>query len=211
MHMKSVVKKIKTKLSEGKGFTFAELLFSILILMLSTTIIIQCFNLGLKNIVRETRASEAQLLCSALTSSIQNELTYARDVKLTTDEDGKKYLDTYFSSARRMGANSRIRVYEGEIYITNKGKTDTINLEEDIPNKVVYPLVESANYKADHRAGVGSGGKFLTANMADIQYDSAKGLFYVSLWVDDGTDTEENALAYSKFSVKPLVAVKTTP
>ncbi len=198
MRMKNVLGKLKKKLLKRGGFTFAELLFSVLILMLSTTIIIQCFNLGLGNVVKETRASEAQLLCSALTSSIQNELTYARDITIT---DGK--LDTYFSSSRRMGTDSRLILVNGELKIQSGSD--------------IYPLVAGANYYADNRAGVNSSGYFLKAYLRDgsIQWDSTNEVFKVTLWVDDATKSEltadaakTGALAYSEFSVKPLAGVK---
>jgi hypothetical protein len=198
MRMKNVLGKLKKKLLKRGGITFAELLFSVLILMLSTTIIIQCFNLGLGNVVKETRASEAQLLCSALTSSIQNELTYARDITIT---DGK--LDTYFSSSRRMGTDSRLILVNGELKIQSGSD--------------IYPLVAGANYYADNRAGVNSSGYFLKAYLRDgsIQWDSTNEVFKVTLWVDDATKSEltadaakTGALAYSEFSVKPLAGVK---
>lgn len=198
MRMKNMLGKLKKKLSKRGGFTLVELLFSILILMLSTTIIIQCFNLGLGNVVKETRSSEAQLLCSALTSSLQNELTYARDIKIT---DGK--LDTYFSSSRRMGTDSKLIIDNGEIKI--RSGTD------------IYPLVAGANYYADNRAGVHGTGYFLKAYLRDgaIQWDSTNEVFKVTLWVDDATKSEltadaakTGALAYSEFSVKPLAGAK---
>lgn len=207
--MRNLVKKLKTKLSKSKGFTLVELLFSIIILMLSTTVIIQCFNLGLGNVIKETRASEAQLLCSALTSSIQNELTYARDIKIT---DGK--LDTYFSSSRRMGDNCQIVVIDGEIKIKENG-ADPENPDDA---KKIYPLVASANYKAKNRAGVKQDGYFLKAYLENdsIKWNSTTNVFDVTIWVDDAakdpiasaTEAEKSALAYSHFSVKPLAPVR---
>ena len=198
MRMKNVAKKLNNKLAGKKGFTLVELLFSILILMLSTTIIIQCFVLGTGNVVRETRASEAQLLCSALSSSLQNELTYARDIKIT---DGK--LATYFSSSRRMGTDSQIVIDNGEIKI--KSGSD------------VYPLVAGSNYTAKNRAGVSGSGYFLKAYLKSggIQWDDSQKVFKVTLWVDDASkselsadDAKTKALAYSEFSVKPLSGAK---
>ena len=195
MGIKDRLKKLKKRLSSKSGFTLVELLFSIIILMLSTTIIIQCFNLGLGNVVRETRSSEAQLLCSALASSLQNELTYARDIKITDNK-----LDTYFSSSRRMGASSKIEITDGEIKIVNSSGT--------------YPLVAGANYYAENRAGVHNTGYFLKAYLDNdaIQWDGEK--FKVVLWVDDAgkgelsaTDAKTKALAYSEFTVKPLAGV----
>lgn len=195
--MKNFAMILKRKLKKNKGFTLVELLFSMLILMLSTTVIIQCFNLGIGNVIKETRASEAQLLCSALSSSLQNELTYARNIEV---KDGK--LDTYFSSSRRMGDKSSIIIVDGEIKIQSGSD--------------IYPLVASANYTAKDRAGVGGDGYFLKAYLGDgIVWDSTKGVFNVTVWVDDAGKTEltpddakKIALAYSEFSVKPLAGVK---
>ncbi|MBE5825398.1 MAG: hypothetical protein E7307_02060 [Butyrivibrio sp.] len=214
MRMKNEFKKLKKKLSKRGGFTLVELLFSILILMLSTTIIIQCFNLGLGNVVKETRSSEAQLLCSALTSSLQNELTYARDITIT---DGK--LDTYFSSSRRMGVGSKIIFQDGDATVTNGGeiKIQSVISQGGVTTTTVYPLVASSNYTAANRAGVSNSGYFLKAYLdgGAIQWDNTNQVFIITLWVDDGskpalsaTDAQTKALAYSQFRVKPLAGVK---
>ncbi len=214
MRMRNVVKKLKIKLSESKGFSFAELLFAVLILMLSTTIIIQCFNLGVGNVVKETRASEAQLLCSALTSSLQNELTYARDIEISGNS-----LDTYFSSSRRMGANSKIIFQDGDTTVANGGeiKIQSVTTQDGATTTTVYPLVAGSNYTAANRAGSGGSGYFLKAYLdgGAIQWDNTNQVFIITLWVDDGskpalsaTDAQTKALAYSQFRVKPLAGVK---
>ncbi len=198
--MKNIAKKIKSKLKNSKGFTIVELLFSVIILMLSTSVIIQCFNLGVGNVVKETRASEAQLLCSALASSLQNELTYARDIEI---ESGK--LKTYFSSSRRMGEGSRIVVdSNGEIIITNA-------LNE------TYPLVTKTNYTATNRAAVKSSSTYFLKAYLDgnaIQWSNTDQVFTVTLWVDDASkgaltaaQAKTQALAYTQFRVKPLTVV----
>ena len=197
--MLKISRNLKKILLKNKGFTLVEVLLSLIILMLSTTIIIQCFNLGMANVIKQTRSSQAQLLCSALTSSLQNELTYARDIKLTREK-----LDTYYSSSRGMGENCRIVVNSGEIKIKS-GDNE-------------YPLVSSANYLATNRAGVNQGEYFLKAYLAEIKWiddDNEKG-FDVIIWVDDGSrvvpltadEAEETALAYSHFRVKPLAPVR---
>jgi hypothetical protein len=168
--------------------------------MLSTVVIIQCCNLGVWNVIKETRASEAQLLCSALTTSLQNELTYARDVEIESN-----MLKTYFSSSRRMGEGSQILVQSGEIKIkTAKGDES--------------PLVASTNYTSKGRTGVREtgGGYFLQAHLANngVAWDVTNGVFNVTLWVDDPNnpvsldDAQANALAYAQFSVKPIVGVQ---
>lgn len=200
--MKKFVFLIRKKLHKGSGFSLVEMLFTILILMLSTTIIIQCFGLGTGNFVRETRASEAQLLCSSLTASIQNELTFAQDIEL----DGNT-LKSYFSSSRRMGEKCSIAVDDkGEVVINKKGEDGNII--------DTYPLVASANYSADNRAGVAGGGFFLKAGMDSITWDSSKKQFLVKIWVDDANDIHDvtgaktGSLAYSEFSVRPVGTVK---
>jgi type II secretory pathway pseudopilin PulG len=201
--MKNLIKRLRKRIKRSKGFTLVEVLFSILILMLSTTVILQCFNLGMGHFISQTRSSEAQLLCSALTSSLQNELTYARDIKIT---DGK--LDTYFSSSRRMGEGSQIIVENGEVKIKIKGSTDP----DDI-----YPLVASSNYLAKNRKGADGSGYFLKAYLKDnaITWDGTNNSFNITIWVDDANkaaltadEAEDHALAYSSFSVKPLATVR---
>ena len=202
--MKKFVFLIRKKLHKGSGFSLVEMLFTILILMLSTTIIIQCFGLGTGNFVRETRASEAQLLCSSLTASIQNELTFAQDIEL----EGTN-LKSYFSNSRRMGESCSIVVNNGEIMIQ---KPDPDNPSGD---PLTYPLVASANYASDNRAGVSSGGEFLRAGMETITWDTSKKQFTVKIWVDDAKNVHDSfdaakagALAFSEFSVRPVGTVK---
>ncbi|MBE5842578.1 MAG: hypothetical protein E7302_00205 [Butyrivibrio sp.] len=199
--MKKTIWKVRRKLHSCKAFSLVELLFSILILMLSTTVIIQCFNLGVGNFVRETRASEAQLLCSALATSIQNELSYAQDIKI----DGSGKLESYYSCARRMGSGSKIIVDDGQLFITSDDVTDA------------YPLVAPSNYTASNRAGVKGGGKFFIAYLKDnaIEWNASKKVFEVTIWVDDATKAplsadaaKDNALAYSKFCVKPMAGAE---
>ncbi len=190
--MNKLIHKIKRKLHKSEGFSLVELLFSMLILMLSTAVVIECFSLGVGNLIKETRASQAQLLCSALTSSVQSELAYAS--KITTEgSSGFKY----FSNNLKMGAGCQIMVGSG----TDEGQI--IVVAGDGSSK--YQLVSPASYKAAHRAGV-SGDKYLGANM-NITWDGS--MFQVQLWVYDavkGDSGIDSSLASSVFKVKPLAS-----
>ena len=205
---KSILRKLKKNRS---GFSLVELLFSILILMLSTTVIIQCFNLGIGNFVKVTQASEAQLLCSSLSTAIQNELTYAQDVRVEGDKI------TYFSNARRMGDYCSLRVAKndggwtidddagGEIIIVQ----DLPNGDGTLPNddgtkkSKYYPLVSPASYSAQNRAGVSSAREDFLLAFMDLKYDDGK--FAVDLWIGDSNHpTKDAALATAKFSVLPI-------
>ncbi len=201
-----IKKKIINKIKKNKaGFSLVELLFSMLILMLSTSTIIMCFNLGYGQFINVTKSSEAQLLCSSLATSLQNELSYAQQVRTFGSDI------IYFSNARKMGDNCSIHVMKkresgkwadstdgGEIFIMKTVINDDGSKEYEI-----YPLVASSNYSASNRVGVSeSSNDFLVAYL-DLDYNT-DGLFEVKLWIgDDNHTTDTNALAKSEFKVRP--------
>lgn len=172
---KLFLKKIKSK----AGFSLVEMLFSVLILMLSTSVIIQCFGLGMGNFIKVTRSSEGQLLCTALTSSIQNELTYAKDI------DGSGTGFTYFSMARKLGEKCTIGVVDNQVCITSASAT--------------YPLVSKASYTGAYRKGF-SGDVFLTPNLT-IEWTESTRKFHVLLIISDHEGKEQ---AKSEFYVTPI-------
>ena len=173
---KLFLKKIKSK----AGFSLVEMLFSILILMLSTSVIIQCFGLGMGNFIKVTRSSEGQLLCTALTSSIQNELTYAKDI------DGSGTSFTYFSMARKLGEECSIVVENNEVVIKSAAGT-------------TYPMVSKASYTGSNRKGY-SAEYFLIPDL-EISWDDSSRKFHVNLTINDKDGNEQ---ANSEFYVTPI-------
>lgn len=79
---------IVTKIcNKKKGFTLTELLSAILIMMLLTGILAVGVQVGVKAYVKSVSLSEAQTLCSTLTTLVSDELRYAGTI--TVEADGK--------------------------------------------------------------------------------------------------------------------------
>lgn len=78
---------IKKKIHRDQGFTITEVLAATIILGLSMTIVTTAIILACNRFYRQVEASQAQELCAALCTSIQDELTYASDVKYGSGDE----------------------------------------------------------------------------------------------------------------------------
>ena len=79
---------LKKKLKQNKGFSFAELLVATIILLLTSGMLVVCIQLGMKQLYKQTQDSEAQMLCTTLSTAIQDELTYASEVSVSSSTAG---------------------------------------------------------------------------------------------------------------------------
>ena len=79
---------LKKKLKQNKGFSFAELLVATIILLLTSGMLVVCIQLGIKQLYKNTQDSEAQMLCTTLSTAIQDELTYASDIRVSNTTAG---------------------------------------------------------------------------------------------------------------------------
>ncbi len=79
------------KLKQNSGFTISELLVATLILLLTSAMLVTCIRLGLKQLYKQTQESEAQILCTTLSTAVQDELSYASDVQKTDTPMGTVY------------------------------------------------------------------------------------------------------------------------
>ena len=100
MNVKKTAVYIKEKINKN-GFTFAEMLFAGLILGIATGLMAQTVGVAFNNFEKITKKSEAQMLCSVLVASVQDELLYAKNIKAGT-------VPEYFSSSRDMGESCKI-------------------------------------------------------------------------------------------------------
>lgn len=67
----------------NKGFTLVEMLCTIVIILLISALVVTGVQLGVRSYHRSVSDSEAQVLCSTLTTAISDELRYAGTVHLT--------------------------------------------------------------------------------------------------------------------------------
>lgn len=89
----------RRKLGSAGGLTLVELLITVVLVSIAGGIIVATVDLASKQLRTRAQESDAQLLCSALSLFMQNELTYAGDVKL---EGGKV---TFTDNANGLGKN----------------------------------------------------------------------------------------------------------
>ena len=96
------MRKAYKKRKLNSGFTISELLIATLILLLASGMLVTCIRLGMKQLYKQTAESEAQMLCTMLSTVVQDELTYATlDAAETKDTEDGKFLA--FSSDRLSG------------------------------------------------------------------------------------------------------------
>ena len=152
------------------GFTFAEMLFAVLILGIATGLMAQTVGVAFNNFEKITKKSEAQMLCSVLVASVQDELLYAKNIKAGT-------VPEYFSSSRDMGESCKIvaATYSGsdsadaysgastngELCVYSDYSASGESADTD--SVKYYPLVAHASYAPQNRVGVNTHSDYLTS------------------------------------------------
>lgn len=135
--MKAVLKKVK----QNKGFTLSELLAATVILLLVSGMLTTCILLGMKQLDKQTQESEAQMLCTMLSTAVQDELSFATSPNLTTSTDGK------FLSFEKEGKRIGFYVKSGDTHYTI---TDDATHAKDHLGKLCYASKdEHENIKTD--------------------------------------------------------------
>ena len=104
------MEKIRRKLHTEKGFTLAETLLAVLILLMVSTIVATGIPVTRNAYEKVVLASNAEVLLSTTISTLRNELGTATDVDIPDGAAGNKVKSgkeiTYYNSAR--GSSSRI-------------------------------------------------------------------------------------------------------
>ena len=170
-----MINKLRKKLRSKKGFTLVELLVTVIVMLLVTEIISLTIQLSVKYYTKSVRASESQVVCSALATAVQEELQYA--TKISSNTSGY----TYYSRARQHGSGCTIVTDGGKVYI-KKGSD-------------LYGIVGSKTYTYDLAAA-------LTTSWDDTDkfFDVT-----IQVGPDaDHDGTLESVLATQEFTVYPL-------
>lgn len=173
------------KLRAQSGFSLAEMLVCTIILLLSTTVIMETMSLAASQMQSRTRDSETNLLCGLLAQAAQNRLTCAVDcvtdgssegrvVSFRSTADGRPYELCSFEEGSR----------DGEIALV---------YTDEHGNSKQYDLIASANY-------TGSDGQRLFASLEVFWQDQR---FSVELNVAPEQGGEP--LASRSFIVYPVV------
>lgn len=138
------MEKIRRKLHTENGFTLAETLLAVLILLMVSTIVATGIPVARNAYEKVVLASNAEVLLSTTISTLRNELGTATDVDIPDGAAGNKVKSgkeiTYYNSAR--GSSSKIfmesggtdiqfqRYYSAEGLLPN-GASDSGNLISD--------------------------------------------------------------------------------
>ena len=109
------MEKIRRKLHTENGFTLAETLLAVLILLMVSTIVATGIPVARNAYEKVVLASNAEVLLSTTISTLRNELGTATDVDIPDGAAGNKVKSgkeiTYYNSAR--GSLSRIFMTNG--------------------------------------------------------------------------------------------------
>lgn len=81
------------KLKDKKGLTLVEMLCTVAILVLVSMVMVLGVQLGVRSYAKSVSYSEAQVLCSTLTTTISDELRYSGTLKV----DGNGSVTGFFS------------------------------------------------------------------------------------------------------------------
>ena len=163
------IQKIQMNRDNG-GYSLVETLLATLILLFVTGIVVSCIALGQKRFDKNVRDSEAQLLAGTLSSLVESELHYAKNVRLSDETDPENAGNfNYYSVGKGLGAGC---------YFTNTdGDSDGRICIYNISDGKYVRLVTEGNYTYDLKAYV------------QIEYNEEDNYFDVNLTVgydDDG-------------------------
>ena len=102
---------LRRKMDSQSGLTLVELLITILLITLAGGVIVATIDLATKQFQELTQDSDAQLLCSALSLYVQNELTYAGDVRTVNGQV------TFTDHARNLGTGCYFDTKDGRLVV----------------------------------------------------------------------------------------------
>ena len=201
------MKRIVKKLQSNNGFTISELLIATLILLLTSGMLVTCIQLGMKQLYKQTQESEAQMLCTMLSTAVQDELTYASNVEPKDTSTG-----TYISFAKA-GLSNKVGFYVATETVSDTDPstfdyvavTDDASLSRENLGKIYLASVDAENNVTDSYGLVSTGAYNIKNSsygslQAGMQLTQTAGGYEVRIDVYNGTDIE-NPLASKDFYV----------
>ena len=171
---------IKARIKSGAGFSFVELLVTILILSLASGGMARGVVFAREQYRKSMVLSESKTLCSTLSDVIKDELRNATEI---ADDHGTPVFNSYGYT----GKNSRFYALDGEIWIGDPSY-DTTAPDYSKHNK---RLISKAAYSAYH----------LRAKVT-VTHESQSDSFHVELIIQDADRNSD--IVESKFDVFPL-------
>lgn len=187
--MRTAIRKIKKKLSDGRGFSLGELLAATIILLLASQVMAEGVTFATRMYNESLSRSHGKELCSTLTSAIETELRYTTGI--TYDNSGK--LLTYFSPAYGQTNSSFLSINE-ENHVEDSGEI-AIQIT-DKKGKLAYQrLLSGASYSSYE----------LKAKVESTEYHEDTNSFQVTLSI---LDQSGKSLAENTFDVLPVNQLK---
>lgn len=103
----------------NKGFTLVEMLCTIVLILLISALVVTGVQLGVKSYHRSISDSEAQVLCSTLTTAVSDELRYAGTVHLAENAQAPYDLTKFTFFSQRYGDYAAFSVNsDGQILLS---------------------------------------------------------------------------------------------
>lgn len=121
--MKKIQKRIRR--SGNKGFSFAEMLFAVLILLLASQLIAESMRLAAAHYIDYTNHAHAQMIMSTLSDFVRSEMATASEIDDSTDDI------TFFDGSGLIGGRCKIVTDGKDLYMQNVKDSD----------KKYYPIV----------------------------------------------------------------------
>lgn len=173
------------------GFTFTELLVTVLIVTLVSIGVSLGMSFGVRQYHQSMIQSESRILCSTLSTAIQEELSYTGTVTLGADDS----VQSFFNSVYGDSGFYAVSVNEDQT-ITRLGADDygELYLGTDDDGRLVLSSAAYSSY------GLG-------ARIDDLTYDKSSNIFHVSLSIGLNGDT----VVSSSFDVVPINEVNVVP
>lgn len=207
------MKRLKAKLRSAGGFTLAELLLSVLIMLLATSLLTETIQVATRHFFESRQESGAQLLCSSLATFLEDELSFA-DVTTKIETVGVNSVtkvDTIRSSAHKLGNKIRFGILPKDgaatdiVYNTigkdNEERGFIVATSETystvFPLQPYYLPVGQSAYKTSSNSAYD-----LTAGLA-VSWEDGRFLVTVSIYDADAGESDA-PLTKSSFSVRPL-------
>ena len=180
---KRIINRIRSKLSDRRGFSLGELLAATIILLLASQVMAQGIAFATRMYNETLSRSHAKQLCSTLTNSIETELRYATSASV----NGGK-LTAYFSVVYGETKSS----FTGEVVSGTTGGELAIQVTDKTTNAVIWQrLISSASYSSYD----------LKAEANNITYDGTTNTFHVVLNINDKNG---KLLVTNTFDVLPV-------
>ena len=176
--------KIRKKLKSRRGFTLAEMLIAMLIVLMVAAVVAEGIPVAANALDKVQEASNAQLLLSTTMTALREELSMARDIQVS----GKTI--TYTNS---MGLKSQIGLGASDKVIT---LTQYTNLEESA--SVESTLVSSETASKSRRTG----DPVLYTTYTGAAFDKTQGVVTFSELAVKRVDSDKVAASVESYSIR---------